>query len=113
MQLANAAAGGAIGIRITLLSGRSCLRKNRMPKVDLVCDNPKCKWGIEEDFDNVPNWHNQNCPACHKSVIVDDADMAIWKGVRVIMTIDEIIDPEKKLHRCNIKIDTAGLRANT
>ena len=81
-----------------------------MQKATLKCDNQKCDWSVEIFFDNVPRWHNAECPCCHKCIIVNDNDMVAWHQAKIALLVTDMVDPDKKMPRHDVKIDTATLR---
>ena len=82
-----------------------------MTTAHIKCD--LCGWKKKVDFKEIPSWHNVPCPECEDEieVIIDDADMKIWKVLNVVVTINNFLlrlFPKAKTKR--IHIDSARLK---
>jgi len=86
------------------------MERSQVEKFKVQCDESDCDWTQETPFSEAPNWHKKACPKCSKGEIVSDEDLAAWHGLNALLLLDEKIDPEGKLPRVDVKIDTSGLR---
>lgn len=84
--------------------------KNATIEHEVMCDEPGCGWTQKCAIDDVPAWHNKPCPTCGKGVIVSDDDMVVFVMVDAAMKLTDIIDPDGKMPRTTLHIDTAKLR---
>jgi hypothetical protein len=83
-----------------------------MENTKVKCDEPDCLFIIDVQWESVPDWYNKACPTCDKGVMINDADIVAWSMVSALNTADKIIDPEKKLPRESVVLDTSVLRGS-
>ena len=55
--------------------------------VTVVCDN--CDWRFEKQ--TVRRWYKKECPKCGHKYIIDDQDTRIYKFIRLIKLISDVI----------------------
>jgi len=79
-------------------------------KAKIKCDAIGCSFQLDVEWKGIPLWHNKKCPVCGECVILNDEDMAIWRGINAQVLMDNAVDPDGLLPRVSITIDTAGLR---
>ena len=86
--------------------------KKRMAIKNLAvkCDAPECSWRLEILPEEFADWHNKVCPACGHGPIINDDDMRAFVGLKILVAIDEIIDPAGTMPRKTMYFDTAKLR---
>ena len=77
----------------------------------IQCDERGCNFITSVEWDNVPDWHNAPCPSCSKGVLINDADLAMWNIVNGAVLLTKHIDPDGKLPREHLLLDTSVLRA--
>ena len=77
-------------------------------KENIKCD--LCDWKQQIDFADIPKWHNKKCPECGNGIIVNDKDLQVWGNIELLLKIQDMIDPDKKIKRSTIHIDTAPMR---
>jgi hypothetical protein len=76
----------------------------------LHCDVAPCDWSQPCEFDDIPKWHKKPCPKCGKGEIVSDADVIVCRMVQAAIAATNDIDPEGKLPRATMRVNTAMLR---
>ncbi len=86
------------------------MKPHQIEKSELQCDEKDCDWVQETPWVEIKNWHKKSCPKCGKGEIVSDEDLAVWNQVNAILLINNVIDPERKMPRIDIDIDTSELR---
>lgn len=60
---------------------------------------------------NVQEWHNKPCPKCGAGVLVTDADIAVWSGLRALVDLSNALFPNAtKADTVHVRINTAPLR---
>lgn len=74
------------------------------------CDENNCDWKIILEIESVPEWHNKPCPSCSNGVIINDTDMSAWNTLMALKHFSAAIDPDEKMERTSVVIDTAELR---
>ena len=86
------------------------MERTQIQESAVQCDEGGCGWVQTTPWDEVQNWHKKACPKCGKGEIVNDEDLAAWHGINTLLLLDKTIDPDGKLPRADITIDTSGLR---
>jgi len=73
----------------------------------IKCD--KCDWSKSIEFEQVPEWHNKECPKCNDAVIIDDSDLRNWHAVASIAHLQSALGykEDDNNEKGYIKIDTA------
>lgn len=92
------------------MSGGELMQSRLQQTATLVCDENGCAWTLEIPWENMPHWHNKACPACGEGVVINDDDLAAWHVASAMIHMTNAIDPEGKLPRVKVHIDTAPLR---
>ena len=77
---------------------------------EIKCDS--CDWKKRVEWEEVPKWHNAECPSCGKSPIVSDDDLQTWQMLNGLLYLQAGLYPdgldEKKT--ANVRVDTAPMR---
>lgn len=76
-------------------------------KMTLVCDHSGCGWTQDTAPEDASEWHKKPCPKCENGEIIDDDDLAQLNMVLCLSLFQQAIDPEGKLERGSLKLDTA------